>query len=112
MNKLTFANSSQVQGRVEQIALKLAKNVASEDPSVADHYQRLRLAYGILIGQAGIVERLTKLVLTNTTIAQAVVVEDDFGDLQKVPDGDIEYELSSIWTMYATALYGQAPKVP
>ncbi len=103
MNKLIFANSPEVQSKVEYNALILAKNVASESDSTDNHVARVQLAYATMMNGASVLPQLTKLVLTNATIAAAVNVAEDFLD---VPDGDIQFELSSIWTMFALARLG------
>jgi hypothetical protein len=81
--------------RVAMIQLKVAQNVASEDPGTANHVERLSYAYFVIRGAEN-----PKMVAAhvNTNASIAAQIEGDPSKLgSNVPDGDIEFTLSTIW---------------
>jgi len=85
--------------RVAYIALKVAQNVASEDPGAANHANRVAYSSRIFAGQDNAVLLAQHVVSSNPTIA--ATMEADGSDA--VPDGDIEFALASIWDARANA---------
>lgn len=82
-------------GRVAMIQLKVAQNVASEDPTTPNHTERINYAYIVIRGGEN-----PKMVAThvNTNPAIAAAIESDPDKLgSNVPDSDIEFTLASIW---------------
>lgn len=90
--------------RVAFIALKVAQNVASEDPGTANHANRIAYSSRILSGADNAVLLAQHVVSSNPTIS--ATVETEGGDA--VPDGDIEFALASIWDARANA-FAPAP---
>jgi hypothetical protein len=85
--------------RVAYIALKVAQNVASEDPGAANHVNRVAYSNRIFSGQDNAVLLAQHVVSSNPTIS--ATMESEGGDA--VPDGDIEFALASIWDARANA---------
>jgi hypothetical protein len=90
-------------GRVQYQVLKAAVAIANESDQTPNHTERLRLANRVLRGNLPITV-FGWLVLTNGTVGTAIDAEEDpTGD--SVPDGDIEFVVSSVWDALALA-YG------
>jgi hypothetical protein len=85
--------------RVAFIALKVAQQVASEDPATANHAVRVAYAGRVVTGNDKALLLALHLVASNATISQNI--EANGGDA--VPDGDIEFVLGSIWDARANA---------
>ena len=85
--------------RVSFIALKVAQNVASEDPATANHENRVNYAARVLRGADNALLLAMHLAASNATIA--ATLETDGGSA--VPDGDIEFALATIWDARANA---------
>jgi hypothetical protein len=107
MSKLDIAFDPTSQSRIEERSLVAAKSIATEAANTANHSERLALAGRIMTGDGMVILQLTKMVLINTTIAAAVTTVADFLDPVKVANNDIDFELASIWTMFAVALAAQ-----
>jgi hypothetical protein len=82
-------------GRVGMIQLKVAQNVASEDPATANHDERVAYA-GLVIRGDENPKMVAAHVNTNPSIA-AQIEADPEALGSNVPDGDIEFTLASIW---------------
>ena len=82
-------------GRVAMIQLKVAQQVAAEDPATANHAQRLSYAYVVIRGAEN-PKMVAAHVNTNPSIA-AEIEADPAALGSNVPDGDIEFTLASIW---------------
>jgi len=94
-NQIRAARDDVYAGRVAMIQLKVAQNVASEDPGTAHHVERVNYAY-IVIRGAENPKMVASHVNTNPSIA--ATIDADPGKLgANVPDGDIEFTLASIW---------------
>ena len=85
--------------RVAFIALKVAQQVASEDPGTPNHAVRVAYAGRVVTGNDKALLLALHLVASNATIATNI--EANGGDA--VPDGDIEFVLGSIWDARANA---------
>jgi hypothetical protein len=82
-------------GRVAMIMLKVAQDVASEDPTTPHHNERISYASRVIRGDEN-----PKMVAShvNTNPAIAATIQADPAQLgANVPDGDIEFTLASIW---------------
>lgn len=85
--------------RVAFIALKTAQNVASEDPAYPNHAIRKAYAGRVFRGEDKALLIALHVVAVNNVVADALVT----GGGDAVPDGDIEYVLSTIWDARANA---------
>ena len=90
--------------RVAFLALKVAQQVAAEDPATPDHANRIHYAGLVLTGQDKALLLALHLVASNATVSQNI--EANGGDA--VPDGDIEFVLASIWGARAAAFANAA----
>lgn len=107
MIRLSLAAEDKVQQRVAERAIVTAKAVASENAATANHDQREKLAFAIFNNDPGLLLALSRLILTNPTIASAATTAGQFADPAVVPDADIDFEMASIWTMFALARFGR-----
>lgn len=88
-------------GRVAMIQLRVAQNVASEDPGTANHTERIGYAYYVIRGAEN-----PKMVSAhvNSQPGIAVTIEAEPEALgANVPDTDIEFTLATIWDARALA---------
>jgi hypothetical protein len=90
--------------RVAFIALKSAQNVASEDPSTANHANRVAYSGRVLTGDDKALLIALHIAASNPTIA--ATLESSGGDA--VPDGDVEFAMGQIWDARANAFASQA----
>ncbi|MGX1151466.1 hypothetical protein [Bradyrhizobium ottawaense] len=96
------ASNNEFAGRVMMIMFKVAQNVASEDPATADHAARMNYAEMVIRGDEKPKLVSAHVISSNPTIAAAI--ESDPGAYgSNVPDSDIEFALSSIWTARSLA---------
>ena len=85
--------------RVSFISLKVAQNVATEDPGTANHANRIAYSGRIFAGQDNAVLLSMHVASSNPTIASTL--ETSGGNA--VPDADIEFALGSIWDSRANS---------
>lgn len=88
--------------RVAFIALKSAQNVAAEPDNTANHANRVSYANRIFRGEENALLLALHVVSANGTVSNTL--ETQGGDA--VPDGDIEFVLSTIWDARANAFTG------
>jgi hypothetical protein len=89
------ARDNTYASRVAMIQLKVAQNVASEDPATPNHTARLNYSYVVIRGGEN-PKIVAAHVNTNPSIAQTIEeAPEQLG--ANVPDGDIEFTLASIW---------------
>lgn len=88
--------------RVSFISLKVAQNVATEDPSYPNHANRIVYCARIFTGADKALLLAQHVAASNATIA--ATLESQGGDA--VPDGDIEYALATIWDARANSFAG------
>ena len=88
--------------RVGFIALKVAQNVASEDPGTANHQNRVNQSNRVFNGTEDNLLLANHVAASNPTIAGAL----ETGGHDAVPDGDIEFALATIWDARANAFAG------
>src|SRR5262245_38317814 len=93
-------------GRVAMLQLKVAQNVASEDAGTAHHAERLAYAYVVIRGAEN-PKMVAAHVNTNPSIAARIEANPGARG-SDVPDGDIEFTLSSIWDARSLA-FANAP---
>jgi hypothetical protein len=101
---VTAASDPIFYSRVSFIALKVAQMIAAEDPSYANHENRVAYSNRVFQGSDNAI-LLAQHVATNASIAAALAASGPDGPL----DSDIEYVLTSIWDARANAF---APAVP
>jgi len=106
-NQIRAARDDTYAGRVAMIQLKVAQNVASEDPATAHHAERVNYAYYVIRGDEN-AKMVAAHVNTNPSIAQTIDSDPSkFGS--NVPDGDIEFTLASIWDARSIAFAARGP---
>lgn len=97
LDLIATASDATFAGRVMMLEFKVAQQVASEDPATADHDVRMDYAALVIRGDEKPQLVAAHVISSNPTIAAAI--ESDPAALgSNVPDGDIEFALSSIWT--------------
>jgi hypothetical protein len=107
LDLIATASDETFAGRVMMICFKVAQAVATEDPGAADHAERMNYASFVIMGSEKPQLVAAHAISSNPTIAAAI--ESDPAALgSNVPDGDIEFALSSIWTARSLA-YAAAP---
>ena len=90
--------------RVGYIALKVAQNVASENPDTENHQSRAQYASLIFRGGDNAILLASHIVASNPTIASMI----ENGSGADVSDNDIEYAFSGIWTARSLAFFPAA----
>jgi len=106
---ITTARNPEFSGRVLMIAFKVAQMVATEDVATPEHAARVAYAGLIIRGDEHQQLIAAHVVSSNPTISAAI--ESEPASLgSNVPDADIEFALSSIWTARAIAF--MAPPTP
>lgn len=98
MEIVTAASDPAFYTRVSYIALKVAQNIAAEDPAQPNHTNRVAYANRIFQGTDSAI-LLAQHVATNAVIASAL----ENGGPEAPPDGDIEFTLATIWDARANA---------
>lgn len=99
---INTASNAEFSGRVMMIAFKVAQMVASEDAATPDHAARVDYAEIIFRGDDKPNLMAAHVISSNPTIGAAIEAEPTlYGS--NVPDNDIEFALSSIWTARALA---------
>ena len=105
LDQISTARNDEFAARVLFIATKVAQMVASEDPGAADHEVRMAYAGRVIRGADNPKMIATHVISSNPTI-QASIDENPEAMGSQIPDGDIEFALSSIWTARAYAYEG------
>jgi len=96
------ASNQEFSGRVMMLAFKVAQMVATEDSGEPSHAERTNYAEIIMRGDDKPNLISAHVISSNPTIAAAIEAEPGlYGS--NVPDGDIEFALSSIWTARSLA---------
>jgi hypothetical protein len=102
LDLISTASDETFAGRVMMLMFKVGQQVASEDPAAPSHAERLAYAQRVMRGQEQPQLVAAHVISSNPTIAQAI--ESDPSKLgSNVPDADIEFALSSIWTARSVA---------
>lgn len=85
--------------RVSFISLKVAQNVAAEDPGYPNHQNRLAYCAQIFRGDDNALLLSLHIASSNPTIAATLETEGGAA----VPDGDIEFAMATIWDARANS---------
>ena len=102
LDQIATASDETFSGRVMMLMFKVGQQVASEDPATADHAARMAYAEKVMRGEEKPQLVAAHVISSNPTIAAAI--ESDPAALgSNVPDSDIEFALSSIWTARSLA---------
>jgi hypothetical protein len=96
------ASNDEFSGRVMMIAFDVAQAVASENPQEPSHAERVAYAQRIMRGDDVPNLIAAHVISSNPTISAAIDAEPGLLG-SNVPDADIEFALSSIWTARALA---------
>jgi hypothetical protein len=97
LDLIAAARNDEFAARVLFISMKVAQNVASEDPGAADHDVRGKYASFVIRGSDNPKMIATHVISSNATIAANIEANPQlYGS--NIPDGDIEFALASIWT--------------
>jgi hypothetical protein len=102
LNHIAAARDDAFAGRVSMISLKVAQAVASEAVTEPDHQVRTDYAERIFRGADQTKLLAAHVIASNPTI-QATIDANPQNYGSDVPDSDIEFALSSIWTARANA---------
>jgi len=102
IDQIAAARDDEFAGRVAMITFKVAQMVASEADTEPDHDVRLDYAARNIRGEENPKLVGAHVISSNPTIAAAIDAEPELKG-SNVPDADIEFALSSIWTARAKA---------
>lgn len=84
-------------GKIGMLAMKVAQNVATEDPQTPEHAARVTYANRVFRGEDNLPLIASHIISSNGTIAATI---EGGGE---PPDGDLEYAFGAIWTARAKA---------
>lgn len=102
LDLIATASNDEFAGRVMMIMFKVAQAVATEDPATADHAERMSYAEMVIRGDEKPKLVSAHVISSNPTISGAIESHPGaYGS--NVPDSDIEFALSSIWTARSLA---------
>ncbi|MBR0940964.1 hypothetical protein ACVI1J_004136 [Bradyrhizobium diazoefficiens] len=102
LDLISTASDETFAGRVMILMFKAGQMVASEAPDAPNHAERVAYAQRVMRGQEQPQLVAAHVISSNPTIAQTI--ESDPAALgSNVPDADIEFALSSIWTARSLA---------
>jgi hypothetical protein len=102
LDQIAAARDDEFSARVSMIMFKVAQMVASEAPTEPDHAARMDYALRVIRGAENPKLVAAHVVSSNPTIGAAI---DENPELKgsNIPDADIEFALSSIWTARSLA---------
>jgi|KBSMisStaDraftv2_1062788.scaffolds.fasta_scaffold153213_3 hypothetical protein len=99
---IVTARNDEFAARVMMISYKVAQMVSTEDPATPSHSVRVSYAGRVIRGGDNPKQMSAHVISSNPTIAAAIEGNPSaYG--ANVPDADIEFALSSIWTARANA---------
>lgn len=102
MDLIATASNAVFAGRTHVLIFKTAQNVASESPDTPNHADRVRYASFCMLGREKPQLVALHVICSNPTIMATINgAPEQLG--ANVPDGDIEFALSSIWTARSVA---------
>jgi sensor domain CHASE-containing protein len=102
IDQIAAARDEEFAGRVAMIIFRVAQAVATEAPTEPDHDIRLAYAGRNIRGEENPKLVGAHVISSNPTIAAAIDANPELKG-SNVPDADIEFALSSIWTARAKA---------
>jgi hypothetical protein len=107
LDQIAAASDPTFSGRVMMLRFKVGQQVASEDPGAPNHAERMNYAEIVMRGEERPQLVAAHVISSNPTIGAAI--DSDPPALgSNVPDADIEFALSSIWTARSLA-FASAP---
>jgi hypothetical protein len=105
VNQIAAARNDEFAARVMMISYKVAQMVATEATTEPDHAVRVEYAGRVIRGADNPKNIAAHVISSNPTIGATIDANPgNFGS--DVPDADIEFALSSIWTSRANAFKG------
>jgi len=110
LDHIATSRNEAFSGRVLMIALKVAQMVASEVGSTPNHAERVEYS-GIIFRGDEHQQLLAAHVISSNPTMQAAIDSQPGAFGSNVPDADIEFALSSIWTARSIAFTLDAPPV-
>jgi len=99
---IATARNDGFASRVLFLSFTASQQVATEDPGTANHAERIKYADHILIGGENSKILATHVIASNPTI-QSTIDSDPASMGSNVPDNDISFAISSIFTARAIA---------
>jgi hypothetical protein len=102
LDLIATASDPTFAGRVNMIMFTVAQDVSSEDPATPSHTERMNYVGVILRGEERPQLVATHVISSNPTI-QSEIEADPTKLGSNIPDSDIEFALSSIWTARSLA---------
>jgi hypothetical protein len=97
LDLVTTARDATFAARVNQIAVKVAVNVANEGDNAPDHAVRMGFANKVLSGQANGKLMASAIIASNGSISATIESAPELRG-SNVPDGDIEFAFAGIVT--------------
>jgi hypothetical protein len=108
LDQIATARDDAFSARVSMLMFKVGQMVASEAPTEPDHDVRLDYALRVIRGAENPKLVSAHVISSNPTIGAAIDAEPELKG-SNVPDADIEFALSSIWTARAKAFAAAEP---
>jgi hypothetical protein len=102
LDLIATASDETFAGRVMMLMFKVGQQVASEDVGEPNHAERMNYAEIVMRGDEKPQIVAAHAISSNPTISAAIEAEPALLG-SNVPDNDIEFALSSIWTARALA---------
>jgi len=108
LDHIATARSDGFSSRVLMLSFTTAQQVATEDPATPDHAVRIDYAERTIRGDENPKLLATHVIASNPTIM--TTIDSDPGAYgANVPDNDIAFALSSIWTARALSFAATTP---
>jgi hypothetical protein len=102
LDRIATARDDAFAARVAMIMMKLAIDVANEDPGAANHSNRLALAQKHFRAEVNAKALAAAAIASNATI-QGAIDGDPAARSSNVPDGDLEFVLAGLLNHFANA---------
>ena len=96
LDQIAVARNDEFAGRVAMIQLRVAQNVASEDPGTALHAERIAYSQRCIRGDENPKLVAAHIISANPVISGAIDT-DPAAMGSNVPDSDIEFALATVW---------------
>jgi hypothetical protein len=110
IDQIAAASDETFAGRVMMLMFKVGQAVASEAADAPNHAERVSYAQRVMRGQEQPQLVAAHVISSNPTIG-AAIDGDPTALGSNVPDADIEFALSSIWTARSLAFAPTPPAV-
>ena len=92
--------------RIMMISLQVAQEVATEDTATADHADRLNYANYVMRGEENPKLLGSQVIASNSTIQGEIETNPELLG-SNIPDNDLQFAMSSVWTARALAFVGK-----